>query len=286
MSVAARPLKSSTVVVMLLVVACVAVDFAVVNEVAAERVTWPHTMGAVDIGLAIGQMCLLVVWFVWGTRRVSVFWRAAICTSGYFGLSWMMARGEDYSDPTGEYFFISLLYVVVVAAVLFPARILGYKIHDRSSSDTELVTVGRPIRFSIWNLLSTTTAVCVLLGLLRFIEPPNGPWLMPSGFFLVLAVTTCLILFVSFRWHWFRAAITVAIVSPLAGEALHAFTEYHASTPYIIFVAAACTNVFAGVRVLRSAGFALRRVRPIIATTATQSEPHSVSESSPQHAEP
>lgn len=256
MKLKTRPLSPTALLVLLVLTACVVVDVLV--GAIAEDHAWPDAAGVTGIGLAIGQTSMLAVWMVWGSWNIA--WRSVTVAIGTFGLSWMVE--DSVGGPsTSAWFSIMLVFVGMVAATMFVARLMGYRMGLHSDAEPATDDTRQPWQFSIWSLLSAMTAAGILLAFVRFLDFPANEFVEAILFFLILTVTTCLILFTSFLPHWAVSVGVVVVTCPLAGALLRV-TGFPPEDDWLELMALSTlhgVSVFAITSVLKIAGFRLDR---------------------------
>lgn len=280
-------LSTHTVLLWLVLVACLVVDLVVLSVVVHQD--WPELPGVIGLGLALAQVSLLVAWLIWGTWNI--VWRVVATSAATCALSVMAAGSVDDFDEAPEWFGILLFYVAMVATVLFISRWMGYRV----TVDTALRDDApqRRWQFSIWSLLSVMTAVGVLLGLLRLVEWPGHDLVEAILFFLILTTTTCLVFFVSFLggesvWRWLIAAATILTLCPLAGllMALTGFPPHDDWRELMAMNTIQGATIVGIVSALRTGGLCLARLSTEAASMATPTAKTLQLKPSPPPAEP
>jgi len=249
-------LSPQTFLVMLLLATCFAVDLVV--GAMAEDHRWPDAAGVTGIGLAIGQTSMLAVWLVWGSWNIA--WRAVVVTMGTFCLSWLVEVSAGDPNPSG-WFSIMLAFVAIVTTTLFVSRLLGYRINLDAEKQPSTDASQQPRQFSIWSLLSAMTAAGILLAFFRVLDFPASKFVVAILFFLILTVTTCVILFTAFLSHWGVAVGVIVVACPLAG-ALLCVTGFPPKDDWVPLMALSIihgVSVFAIASVLKIAGLRLNR---------------------------
>jgi hypothetical protein len=281
-------MKAPVVVIWLLIVACVAVDLAVIRELQLSQATWPERTGILGIGLAFGQQVLVTAWMVWGRWNLLV--RVAVTVCATFGLGWLGASSEAGASQSGVWFSAMLIFLALLAAPMLAARLMGYSVlRPEDTDDQQRRRSLRARQFSIWSLLTVMTAVAVILGVLRYADWLQDDLVAAILFFTVFSIATCIVLFCGL---FFRARIVglvvTLLVSPVAGYCLSRTGLTANDTREMIELS--CLQglvVIVGVLVLRSAGYVMERDAVAIAdSTESESSADGTKTGPSQHAEP
>ncbi|MDP6554816.1 MAG: hypothetical protein QGG71_09125, partial [Pirellulaceae bacterium] len=189
-----------------------------VMYVDATNQHWPDLPGIILLGMAFGQLMLLSAWFVF--VRWNIAMRVLIVIPAVFGLSLVAALATDGANEISQWFAILLVAFCTVAVPTTMVRFLRWQIHlEGQSRSATGMTVWQ---FSIWGLLSGTTAVAIVLGTARQVEMPLLVVGEAVAFFGCVALTGLFVFFVPMgirRLH-LAAIVTVSVVfvvCPLAG---------------------------------------------------------------------
>lgn len=253
------PGKPQLLPLWLAVLACVVVDAAMLLLV-RERM-WPQAPGIVGVGLALGQVSLLGAWLVWG--RWNAVWRVVLVAAAVYGISFLGSHSTDGPGNSSEWYGILLFYLAMLFVVFLISRLMGYRLTSGSSGTNQTAAVAgqRPTQFSIWGLLSVTTAVGIVLTLLRFVDLPFLWDFEPIIFFLILTISSSVILFASFLPQWAVAVGVAVTVCPIAGllMALNGLPNPNEWRELIAMNLIHGTCVLCGVSVAKIAGYRLSR---------------------------
>ncbi|MBC8352106.1 MAG: hypothetical protein H8E66_08950 [Planctomycetes bacterium] len=283
------PMKSSTLIVWLLVAACVAINLAMIGELQIRRNEWPEAGGVIGLGLTLAQIALVALWTVWGLKNLIVRVISSLLSV------WALSVLGSYSavgrpDGAGPWFGLLLTYCGVSLVACMIAGSAGYKLSNHATDGQYLARHRtRSNQFTIWGLLSLMTAIGIALTVVKFAEFPISELLEMAAFLSLLATTGCLVLLLSlFLRHVIFAVIATAVVCPSVGFLL-AVTGLAPAEGTLEFTMMTCTQGFAllsAAIVLRSSGFRLVREATVSSTTTSESSGASESESVDQRAEP
>lgn len=221
-------MKSSTLIVWLLVAACIAIDLAMIGELQVRRNEWPAVGGIVGLGLAFSQIAFVSLWVVWGRAGIPV--RIVSALLSVWGVSFLANYSSKGTEiGVGAWFGLLLLCCIFSVILFVIVRLARYELfHPIAETFSVPNRRSSAIQFSIWGLLSLTTAVGVTLAIIRFAEFPIDELLQAATFFAVLnstASTLLLLDLILVRW-WITILAAVAIC-PIAGLllSLHELVE-------------------------------------------------------------
>ncbi|MDP7305455.1 MAG: hypothetical protein QGG09_20255, partial [Pirellulaceae bacterium] len=211
-------MKPSIVILVLLIGAFVLGDIAAVMYVDATNQHWPDLPGIFLLGLTFGQLMLLSAWFVF--VRWNIAMRVLIVIAAVFGLSLVVALSTRGANAIGHWFAILLVAFCTAAVPTTVTRCFRWQINREGKSQS--ATGMTDWQFSIWGLLSGTTAVAIVMGTAKQVEMP----LLVVGeavvFFSCFALTGLSVLFAGLGIRLPQLAATIAIfvvsvICPLAG---------------------------------------------------------------------
>lgn len=215
-------MKSSNLIVWLLVAAFIAIDLAMIGELQIRRNEWPEAGGLIGLGLSFSQIALLALWAVWGRSNVLV--RGVNTLLGVWAVSCLASYSTTSDlDDVGYWFGVLLFYC---GASLIPFIILRFARYEISSqraastqhADNHAVRRLSANQFTIWGILSLTTAIGVALAVIRFAQFPMGLLLEVLAFFTLLAVAVCAILLLAlFLSRTIIALVATTVICPIVG---------------------------------------------------------------------
>ncbi|MDA1053343.1 MAG: hypothetical protein O3C40_23075 [Planctomycetota bacterium] len=282
-------MKPSTLIVWLLIAACIAIDLAMIGELQVRRNEWPEAGGVIGLGLVFSQVALIALWTVWGRSHVLV--RGV----GTLLAIWAVSGLASYSQFGGwagvsRWFGVLLLYCGVALFLFIVARFANYELSKQDAAKPQ--TTKRHLssnQFTIWGLLSLMTAVGISLTAARFADFPMRQLVEAVAFFSLLAATVCTIILLALSLSKVRGAVIGAIViCPTAGFLL-SLTALATGAGRLELTLLMCVQGVASLSAavaLRTAGFRLvRRTAPCEAT-ASKSPAVSTSVSADQRDEP
>jgi len=262
-------MKPPIVILVLLIGAFVLGDFASVRYVVSTNQRWPDLPGVILLALAFGQIMLLSAWFVFVRWNVAV--RVLIMIPLVFGLSLVSALATDGGGAISQWFAILLVAFSTVAVPTTMVRFLRWQIN--LEGQTRPVTEMSVWQFSIWGLLSGTTAVAIVLGTARqvditFIEVGEA-----VAFFSCIALTGLFVFFVAMgiRSLGLATIVTIAVVSvvcPFAGMlvGVTGLPPEENSLQWAMFGFCYGSTIAMAVLALRIAGYRLSRVSEMVDT--------------------
>ncbi|MBI2478009.1 MAG: hypothetical protein HYV60_04995 [Planctomycetia bacterium] len=214
-------MKSSTLIVWLLVAACIAIDLAMIGELQVRRNEWPEPGGVVGLGLSFSQIALLALWAVWGHNQILV--RGVGTLLGVWAVSCLASFSSMGSlGEAGDWFGVQLFYCGVSLVPFLIARFANYELSKELARSRQ--SAGHRLsanQFTIWGILSLTTAAGIALAVVRFAEFPVGELLEVAAFFTLLAATACGILLLAlFLSRVIFAIVATLVICPIAGVLL------------------------------------------------------------------
>jgi hypothetical protein len=229
-------MKSSTLIVWLLVAACIAINLAMIGELQVRRNEWPGAGGIIGLGLVFSQIALLALWVVCGRKTLVV--RAVSALLGVWGVSCL----GSYSATGGlgvveAWFGLLILCSLASLAPFIVAKINRYDLIDVGSEAVRLPTTRlTSSQFTIWGLLALMTGVGVTLMLLRNAAFPWLELLQAAPFFAIFVFTGCLVLLLTLtvaKLRW--AFIATIVICPIAGYLLSLHRLLAENRPELIF---------------------------------------------------
>ncbi|MEX0820337.1 MAG: hypothetical protein WD070_12125 [Pirellulaceae bacterium] len=258
-------MKSTRLIVWLLVAACVAIDLAVIGELQVRQNEWPGAGGVIGLGLSFSQIVLLSLWLVWG--RSGVLLRGVSTLLGVWGISCLANFSTDGGPHrVGIWFGVLLLFCGVCVIPLFIAKFVGCELSNEAA-ESPLARDRRwsTNQFTIWGLLSLMTTVGITLAVLRFAEFPMPHLFEVIWFVTILAATGCTILLLAlFLRRLYIAILATLMISPIGGVLLSLFGPAPDDDALLLilmtFVQGAA--ILAAVVVLRTSGYRLVRSCP------------------------
>lgn len=240
----------------LLVVAFAAVDAAVLLAMRLEGEVWPHWGAIGALGLGFGQTGFAAAYFVQGRANIAMRGAVLILVAGVTGYLGDRATGGDDFPVWWTLMLASSVPLLVVGAV---ARWYGVRIVHEDDVDRE----ERP-QFSIWWLLSLTTAVALAFGVARYLRLP--PEELPAVILFSVAINLTPIVCVACGLSWQNAwlAFGLPLLSAPVFGVLLAFTGLPPPRDWLplammSFVQSVC--ILAVCAVLRLTGYRLRGMR-------------------------
>ncbi len=168
-------MRSSRLLIGLLVLASVAVDAMVLMSVGIQRwvpPVWPHPTLGLLFALAFSQVSLVAIWLGLGRRpspwRLICLVLTVVAWSG--ALPWVLRDGPPFHTPTPWAIMLLGLGLLVVIGVAI-ARALGATLVEIDApADPRVDGLGRR-QFSLGYLLAWMTAVPIVLGTLQYMVP-------------------------------------------------------------------------------------------------------------------
>lgn len=268
-------MKSSTLIVWLLVAACIAIDLAMIGELQIRRNEWPEAGGIVGVGLTFSQISLLALWAVWGRSGMLV--RGVSSLLGVWGLSCLGSYSVSGGlGAAGPWFGLLLVYCGVSLVPCIIVRFSGYELLSPLSAEPpRTLSRNSPRQFTIWGLLSLMTAIGATLAVLRFAEFPVADLLELLVFITLLAATACSLLLLALYLSRLVASIIATITFlPIAG-ALLSLSGLSPGETTLEMVLVTCTQgaaIASAAIVLRNGGYRLNRFKESSGTTASGSQ--------------
>ena len=265
-------MKPPIVILVLLIGAFVLGDFASMRYINSTSQIWPDVPGVILLGLVFGQIMLLSAWIVFVRWNVAV--RVLIAISLVFGLSLVGSQATSVGGKVSQWFAILLVAFSTTAVPMAVVRFLRWQINR--DGQTRPATGMSVWQFSIWGLLSGTTAVAIVLGTARQVDITFVEIGEAVAFFSCIALTGLFVFFVAMgiRSMGLAAIVTipvVAVVSPFAGilVGLTGLPREEHSLPWALFGFCYGSTIAMAVFALRTAGYRLSR-GPELEDTVTE----------------
>lgn len=211
-------MRSPTLIVWLLVAACIAIDLAMIGELQVQRNEWPEAGGVVGLGVMFAQVTLIALWAVWG--RYTIPFRAIGSLLSVWGLSCLGSYSAVGGlGGAGPWFGLVLVYCGASLALFIVARLTSYKLcHRPEEIFPTAINRSSSHQFTIWWLLSLMTAVGIALGVIRFAEFPLEELLELVVLLTVLAATGGTVLLLTLALSRLSVAIIATIfILPIGG---------------------------------------------------------------------
>ncbi len=182
-------MKSFPPLIALLVAATILGDLALMLAMLLDGRYWPTVPGVTAMGLAFAQIALAAAWLSWG-RRPGIFIRfvALLAVVGVGGVLCSAAADGVDAEGVSMWFCLLLVYTAFVTTPLAVGRMFGIALVLRDASATRDLLSKRRWQFSLWQILSLTTAVAVLVGILRLQVFPSDEVLELILFCAAMAV--------------------------------------------------------------------------------------------------
>lgn len=264
-------MKSSSLIVWLLVAACIAIDLAMIGELQIRRNEWPGAGGLIGLGLTFSQVALLAMWAVLGRRNVLV--RGVVSLLAVWMLGYLAAFSSG--ERAGTWFGVLMFYCAVSLIPLTILRFTGYKLASRESVAREKSNdVLSSKQFSIWGILSLMTAIGITLGVVRFAQFPLVEISSVASFFSVLSATSCtLLMFALYLRHFAFSVAAMTIMCPIAGLllSLTGLAPGEGTVELVLMMCVQGMTLLTAAYVLRNAGYRLVRDESTDLTTASES---------------
>ncbi|MEO8497745.1 MAG: hypothetical protein ABI614_21985 [Planctomycetota bacterium] len=267
-------MKSSTLIVWLLVAACIAIDLAMIGELQLRHNEWPEAGGVVGLGLTFAQLALIALWTVWG--RSSVLVRAVCSLLSVLAVSCLASYSSDGGlDSVGDWFGVLLLYVGLILIPFIIARFMNYDLNHEGSQAAHNARGRLPSnQFTIWGLLSLMTAAGITLATVRYADFPIRQRLEVAAFLTLLTAPACTVLLLSLsRTRMMIAVMTTMVICPIVGFLL-SITGVAPGEGALLLILMTCIQgaaLLSAVLVLRAAGYRLARPAELSGATALRS---------------
>lgn len=254
-------MKPPTVILALLAGAFVLGDVAAVMYVDSSYQRWPDLAGVVLLGAAFGQLTLLAAWAVFANWNIAV--RILLAVLVVLGLSFVAARATI--ETTTTQWFATLL--VATCSLAVPMAITRcFRARINLKNQTARKTRMPAWQFSIWGLLTGTTAVAIALGTARQVDMPLTDVGKAAGIFTCIAVAGLLTFFTAMgiRVASIATVVTVVVVAavcPLCGQLMGAAGLSGATEPQVWMLFGWCYGATIAISAiaLRVAGYRLVR---------------------------
>jgi hypothetical protein len=255
-------MKPPIVILVLLIGAFVVGDFAAIRYVISTNRPWPDPPGIILLGLVFGQVMLLSQWLVFSRWNIAL--RVLIAISGVFGLSNVVASATQGANNINYWFAILLVAFCTATVPTTMVRLSRWQITAKGHSrDATRMTVWQ---FSIWGLLSGTTAVAIVLGTAKQVELAFTTVVDAVTFFVCFALTGLVVFLVGLGIQSTKLAARVtmfvaSIVCPLAGMlvGVSALQERESPARWALFGFSFGATMAIAVLALRVAGYRLSR---------------------------
>lgn len=255
-------MKSSSLIVWLLFAAFVAIDLAMIRELQVKRNEWPEAGGVIGLGLSFSQIALLALWAVWG--RSKILFRAVNTLLGVWAVGCLASfSAAGNLDDLGVWFGVLLFYCCVSLIPFVVGRVVGYELFNQYAASPR--NVDRRLtanQFTIWGILSLTTAVGIALAVIPSADFPTGKLLEVAGFFTLLAVTVCGILLLALLLSRIVIVILATVVICPAAGTLLSLTKLAPGDGPLELVLMMCVQgvvILSAAIILRTAGYRLAR---------------------------
>lgn len=255
-------MKPPHLILVLLISAFALGDIASLCYVQATHQFWPDLPGVILLSLVFSQQALAAVWFTFARGNIAV--RLLIALGVEFGLTLVAAGATGAAQKIGPWFAIELLAFCSFVLPLGTAKLLRWRIRlaDQANAAARLPSW----QFSIWGLLSWTTAVAIAVGTARQVDMPLLAVAEASAFFGCIAANGLLVLAVSMGIRLPAVAATVTLlvvvmICPLAGMLIGRTGMPPQEHPMVWAIFGLCNGaaVAVSVLVLRVAGYRLDR---------------------------
>ncbi len=254
-------MKSSTLIVWLLVAACIAIDLAMIAELQVQRNDWPGAGGLIGLGLAFAQVTLISLWAIWG--RNSLPFRAIGSLLGVWGLSCLGSYSAVGGlGGVGPWFGLLLVYCAASLVLFIMARLASYAVSNQPLENSPGASNrSSSNQFTIWWLLSLMTAVGTALAVIRFAEFPMEELLDLAVVLSILSATGATVLILTlFLSRVGVAIIATMFISPIGGFLLM-LTKLgsEARLEMVLLTCMQGLTILAAALVLRAGGFRVVR---------------------------
>lgn len=185
--------KPSQVLIILLLLACLSVDAAVIYS---RAFVYPTTL--YTYSLPISQIGLLALWA--GLGKTPFWIRLPLLIAGAAAWSWFLRQGEG--TIAEQWFLVLLVEAGLTLCLVLIARLCAIGVKQlEMSEESAAVQADARLRFSLRDVFVLVTAVCVCLGVmpllvenwktLNLAEEDRPMLLAWSGAWAVLSFLTC-----------------------------------------------------------------------------------------------
>ncbi len=270
-----RAMRSSGLLIGLLVLASVAVDAMVLVSVGMDRwvpPVWPHPTLGLLFALAFSQVSLVAIWLGLGRRPLP--WRLVgmvLTVATWSGaLPWVLRNGPPFHRPTPWAIMLLGLGLLIVIGVAI-ARTLGVRLVEIDAPAEEPGDgLGRR-QFSLGYLLAWMTAVPIVLGMLQYMIPGEllgdavqrslhlNVVLINGG--LAITALTCLAATLGAGAPIWRSILLVVIVAVVIGVEIQLAVTPVAQRTLILMNLSHVLLLAGSLGVVRIAGYRLVRER-------------------------
>lgn len=156
-------------VLIILLVAAMLLSNLVVTDL-AERQTFPQPAAVAAVGLGLGQIALGAFWLAYARWNITL--RVAVLLAAI--AFWAGPIADVTDQAVTPWLGILLLYVAMAGAAAMALKAHGFRL---SPADPAGNRDGRGSQlhrwqFGLWDILSYTTAVCVLMAVVRLLDFP------------------------------------------------------------------------------------------------------------------
>jgi hypothetical protein len=240
-----------------LLAAAVLLSNLVVTDLAEHR-SFPHPAVVAAMGAGFGQIALCAFCLVHSRCNVTLRVILLLAAVSYWARPIAEATGQA-ATPWGG---VLLAYVATAATAAWAAKALGFRV-----ARTEPAAQPPPKprwQFRLWDLMSCTTAVCILMAVVRRLE---FPWaVVGEAVFFCLGLTAAAM--VAMAAFLASRRILPAVPALVAASAVGALMSAarippQAAWPVAVMTAIEAACVACGAAVLRASGYRLVRERRV-----------------------
>ncbi len=238
-------------------------DLASICYINATHQRWPDLPGVILLGLVFAQQMMLAVWFTFA--RWNIVLRVLISLALVSGLAVVASEATDGRNTYGPWIAIQMVAFGFFATPLGISKLVRF--HLGSASEFQAAANAPAWQFSIWTLLSCTTAVAIAVAAARQANLPLVTMGEAIAFLGCVSATGLIVFFVaiSIRSQG-KAALAalpaVFLVAPVGGMLTGGTGLPPVETPQCWALFGCCygATIAVPVLVLRVAGLQLRRL--------------------------
>jgi hypothetical protein len=171
----------------LLIVTWIVLDALFVSAIESQGLNWPAWPAILGMGFVFAQSTHLSAWLVWGHSNIAV--RIGAGVAAMYALAYLTSVATMGTPGTSMWFGGQLIFALGALPAFLAARLRGLRFVVDAEDGVATWAAGQPIaqQYTIWGILSLTTAVAIALAAIRMTAIEHDDIVSAFIFFIMIS---------------------------------------------------------------------------------------------------